>query len=260
MNEEFNPTPTENLEAEDSLPEELVEDTSDEAQELDTVLGEETEQGPEEKQPQSAGGQKEPGYVRNRINEAVSAATKSLQDELAALRAQMEPLREYQLNAEAQELVRSGKVKDLETAKELVRYRQGQPGAPATQTKTEQPRQANGQFAPSEQKYDPATQARLDMLNHQADRIKAAGGPDVRDAFLKDETIKQKVSSGEMDFYDVADYLKNQKSSRKKPPSPTRSPNGASNVGPMTIENMSDAQFAKLDKMLEEGKRFTYKR
>ena len=57
-----------------------------------------------------------------------------------------------------------------------------------------------------------------------------------------------------MDFYDVADYLKNQKPSRK-PPSPMRSPNGASGQNPNAIESMSKEQFARMEKRISEGAR-----
>ena len=54
---------------------------------------------------------------------------------------------------------------------------------------------------------------------------------------------------------DVADYLKEQKSSKKRPPSPMRSPNGASGQSPNAIESMTDEQFARMEKRISEGAR-----
>jgi hypothetical protein len=59
-----------------------------------------------------------------------------------------------------------------------------------------------------------------------------------------------------MDFYDLA---KQMQAPRKRPPSPTRSPNGASSVN-RSIESMTDEQFHKMDEMLDQGVRFTYRR
>lgn len=235
----------ENFESEDSLAEELVEEPQEESITLEEAL---TGEKPTE-DTQGTGGsaeeQKEPGYVQKRISKAVEKATASLQSELAALRAQMEPLREYQLTAEAQELVRTGKVKDLETAKELVRYRQGNPPQPAQQPEPQQPQN------------DPVLQTRIDMLQHQADRIRSSGGPDVIAEFKTNEEIRTKIVSGEMDFYDLAEQMK--APGRRKTSSPMRSPNGASGAShSFDFENMSSEQFAQLDKKIqEEGVRIT---
>ena len=96
------------------------------------------------------------------------------------------------------------------------------------------------------------------MLQHQADRIKAAGGPDVIEEFQNNREIKNKVIRGEMDFYDVAEHLKKQSSSQK-PPSPMRSPNGASGINPNAIDSMSDEQFDRMERQIKEGKRVRLK-
>ena len=117
-----------------------------------------------------------------------------------------------------------------------------------------QPRNDQGQFAPKE---DPATKAQIDMLSHQADAIKAKYGIDVISEFNRDNEIKQKVINGEMDFYDVADQMRNAKT--KKPPAPMRSPNGASGQNPNAIDSMSDEQFERLEKRIKEGARYRLK-
>ena len=157
------------------------------------------------------------------------------------------------MEMDAQELVKSHKCGDIETARELVRLRQGQ-SAQAPAADEEKPRQANGQFAP---KTDPATMARIDMLKHQADSIKAEGGPDVIAEWNSNEEIKKKVIAGEMDFYDVAKQMK--QAPKRKPPAPMRAPNGASGTNTNAISTMSDEQFARLEKRISEGARYTMK-
>ena len=94
------------------------------------------------------------------------------------------------------------------------------------------------------------------MLNHQAERIKAAGGPDVIAEFQNNEEVKNAIVSGDMDFYDVANQLR-ERSSRKRPPSPMRSPNGASGQNPNAIDSMSDEQFERMERKIKyEGARY----
>lgn len=214
----------------------------------------ETEQPAEQRQPQGAQGTSEPGWIRQRVDKAVQKALAQERENIRAeMDAQYAPIRERLLEMDAQEMVRKGEVKDIELAKEILRYRNGQPTQAAPQ-RAAQPRQANGQFTSGQ---DPAVQARIDMLTHQADAIREERGIDVTAEFLNNEEIKQKVISGEMDFYDVARQMKG--GNRRKPPAPMRSPNGVGNIG-LTIESMTDAQFRALDKKLDEGVRFTTKR
>lgn len=234
-------------EAED-LPNEVVEEEQDESEDLSTITGEEEEQ-PAQPEPQAT----EPGYIKKRIEKAVNKAVAETEARMQAMfDQQMAPIRQKMMEDEAQELVRSRKVADIETARELVRLRNGQP-AQAQVEEPQQPRQANGQFAA---KQDPAVTAKIDMLEHQAERIKASGGPDVIEAFQNNEDIKQAVVNGEMDFYEVAEYLKSQK---RRPPSPMRSPNGASSFNPNAIDSMSDEQFEKMERKIKEGARYTLK-
>ena len=236
----------------DDLPEDIVETEEEPEESLDSVVSEdEPAEEPKEPEPQAT----EPGWIKQRVNKAVQKAVAETEARMQAMfEQQMAPIRKKMMEDEAQELVRSRKVADIETARELVRLRNGQPEA-AQEPKQEQPRQANGQFAPKE---DPATTARIEMLRHQADRIKGSGGPDVIAEFNSNAEIKQKIISGEMDFYDVADYLK-QKPSKRRPPSPMRSPNGASGNNPNAIDSMSDEQFARMEKRIKEGARYTLK-
>ena len=242
--------------ADDTLPEEIVEEDADESEDLESFLEEGEDEGKEpaeepQKEPQSQG-TSEPGWIKKRVEKAVSKAIAETEARMQAMfDQQMAPIREKMIEDEAQELLRSRKVSDIETARELVRLRKGMQAEPVQQA-TQQPRSSNGQFAPKE---DAGTKARIDMLKHQADSIRAKGGPDVIAEFQSNPEIKRKVIAGDMDFHDVADYLREQKSSRKKPPSPMRSPNGASGTNHNAIDSMSDEQFAKLEKRIQEGAR-----
>ena len=258
----------EEMEMDDLSIDEVVEEPEEEPSEsLDSIMGEIEE--PEEEQPdeqpeEPPKAKGEPGYVRGRIEKAVARERASMQADFdrqiaemkSQFEAQMAPFRARMIEDEAQELVRSRKISDIETAREFVRMKNGQPAAaPAASTpepKREQPRQSNGQFAPRE---DPAISARVSMLNHQAEQIEAETGLDVTAEFMSNPEIKKKVISGEMDFYDVAKQM--QKPQKKRPPSPMRSPNGASGNNPNAFENMTSEQFAKLEKKIQEGARYT---
>jgi hypothetical protein len=225
------------------LSEEVVEEPEEEAEELPTEDdAPETQEEPKAKE--------EPGYVQKRIDKALARERDSMRAAIMAeIEAQYAPIKERLLEMDAQELVRTGQVKDIEIAKELLRFRNGQP----VREENPQPREANGQYAPKE---DPATMARIDMLKHQANRIKAQGGPDVIAEWNSNEEIKNAVINGEMDFYDVAEQMKKP---RKRPPSPMRSPNGANAMNPNAITSMSDEMFEKMEKRISEGARYTLK-
>ena len=241
-------------EADDTLENTLVEEEADEPdQTLDSLMEEEGQ--PQQKKPEQ--GPSEPGYIRQRIDKAVAKALAEERNNIRAeYEAQFAPLRERLLEMDAKELVASGQVKDLEIAKELIRLRQGLPAAatPAPAAPEQQPRDSQGRYAAKPQT-DPATSARIAMLQHQADRIKANGGPDVIKEFQTNEDIKKRVISGEMDFYEVAEYINSPK--HRRPPAPTRSPNGASAVNPNAINSMTDEQFERMERNIDKGARYS---
>lgn len=246
--------------AEDELLDEVVEEeTDDESEDLESVLTDDTDQqsGEDDKKTQNQGTRSEPGYVKSRIDKAVAKAVAETEARMQAnFDKQLAPYREQMITMEAQELVRAGKVKDLETAKELVRYRQGQPAQEEQPKEQAQPRNAQGQFASRKQQDDPAVSARVDLLSHQADRIKEKMGIDVIAEFQKNEDVKQKIVSGEWDFYDLAEEMQKPK---KKTPAPMRASNGASGIQATTIWNMTDEQFDKMDQKVKEGARYRLK-
>lgn len=247
----------------DQLPEGLIEETTDEsAVSLEEAINEtaDSEQAaatqPAKTEPETppAKETKEPGYVKTRIAEALAKERESIRAEVQAeFNQRMAPIMERLLVEDAKELVRSGEFKSLETAKEYLRMKQGLP-APAAEAEAQpQPRNANGQYAPKTNPNDAATQARIDMLRHQADRIKESRGVDVIAVWNSDPEIKRKVIAGEMDFYDVADEIAS-KPKKSKPPAPVRTPNGAANDQQVdAIMNMSKEQFNRLVKRVQSG-------
>ena len=250
-------TGMDNAPADDALEEGIVEEEGEPEESLEAAIGEEVSSADEESQEDQPQGTSEPGWIRKRIDKAVSKAVRETEERMTAqFEQRMAPLMEKMLDDEARAMVQSGAVKDIELAKELLRYRQGRdpgsvPVADGSDKGSVPQRNAKGQFTSNE---DAATSARIEMLKHQADRIKAAGGPDVIAEFQNNAEIKQKVISGEMDFHDVADEMRSRKPGRR-PPSPMRSPNGASGQNPNAIESMTDEQFRRLEKKIAEGAR-----
>lgn len=249
-----------NYQAPDQLPEELVQETvkAPEGESLETLLNAAEEDAPQEQAQQDDAQQKEPGYVRGRINRAVE---KALAEQAARLERefqqrldqQLAPLRDAMMDRQAEELVRSGEFKSIERAKEYVRLKGGVID-PATETPapTEQQRDAKGRFTPR-QTEDADTRARANLLAQQATKIKQNRGVDVMAAFNADPAIKQKVISGEWDFHDVADHL----ASGRRMPLPVRTPNGVgAAAAASTIANMTDEQFARLEANLARGHRY----
>ena len=233
------------------IPDEIVEEEQEQSESLDSLMGEGQTEEPAEEVPQEEPKAKEPGYIKQRIEKAVSKAVAETEARMQALfEKQMEPFRARMMEDEAQELVRSRKVADIETAREFVRLKNGQPAAqPAVE---QQPVNANVQ---STAKQDENTNVRVSMLDHQAKRIMARDGIDVTQEFMNNPEINAKVKNGEMDFEDVAEYIKRQPK-KKRPPSPMRSPNGASGVSPNAIENMTDEQFARMEANIKKGARY----
>lgn len=239
----------------DDFVEEDESEDEDDSPEEELEVPDEEPEDTEEEEPEPEP-RKEPGYVKQRVQQAVDRAIRETEARMQArFDEQLAPLLAKMAEDEAQELVRSRKVNDIETARELVRLRRGQGATVNNTQQTSQPRNEQGQFVSKEQIAGNARmEATIDMLAKQADKIKANGGPDVIDVFTKDEKIKNAVVNGEMDFYDVAEMLSKPK---KKPPTPTRSPNGASDITSNAFANMSSKQFERMERQIDKGVRYT---
>lgn len=244
---EFDPTVENNAQA--ALDDAAIQpETPETGEALETIA----EEVPQETAPAA----KEPGWIKQRVAKEVEKARRAWEAEQTE---KLRPLYESMYDRQAEDLVRQGEFKSLDRAKEYVRLKGGVftgPSDDAAQPEKEEgpKRDAQGRFTSNAQQpatdQDPALKARADLLYKQAQKI-SAKGTDVMKAFNEDEGIRQKVASGEWDFYDVAEHIQ----SGKHVPTPVRSPNGAQ-TGGLSIASMSDAQFARLQQNLSNGKRY----
>ena len=257
--DEENPVETgDDTEVDDALPDGIEEEADDGEESLEDLDVLADEEQPEEETPEEQPQQpepSEPGWIKQRVNKAVQKAIAETEARMQAMfDQQMAPIREKMLNDEAKELVRQGEFKSLDRAKEYLQLKQGITPTPQPQ-KQQQPRDDQGRYTPKD---DPVISAKIDMLAHQADTIKERTGVDVIAEFNANPEIKQAVINGEIDFYDVAEMMKPAKP-KKSPPSPMRSPNGASGGKINAIDSMSDEQFRRMEKRIQEGARYSLK-
>lgn len=197
---------------------------------------------------------KEPGWIKQRIEKAVNKATKEAEERVAArYEAILAPIRADVMNREAEELVKSGEFKSLERAKEYVSLKHGAPASQPQEQPTPQ-RDAQGRFASRQEQSaaenDAVVRARSELLAKQAQKIKSQRGVDVMQAFNADPQVKQRVLSGEWDFYDVAESLSN---SSSRVPAPMRATNG-SGMTTVSVADMSPEQFKRLQENLAAGR------
>lgn len=216
------------------------EDTSEPISQALNEAGEQPQQ--EETHEQKA---KEPGWLKGRLDAAVSKAVRESENRIRGeYEARISRMQEAIWDRDAQDLVDSGEFKTLERAKEYVRLKGGAPQEP----KPEPNRDEQGRFARQEES-DPVTEARAQLLATQAQKIKERRGLDVMQAFNEDPEIKQKVVSGDWDFYDVAEALSEP---RRRVPAPARTPNGAGTAS-FSFKDMTDEQWKRFNQRIEGG-------
>ena len=254
-NEETMVEMNDGFEAADTPEGEIIEETGEPEESVESFAEAEEESAKADEQPVKQG-TSEPGYVQKRIDKAVARALAAERENIRAeYEQQFAPLKERLIEMDARDLVQRGVVKDMETAKELVRYRQGQPRQ--EQEPASQPRQQNGQYA---QKSDPVQEAQINLLTQQAVKIRNRTGVDVIAIMDSDPDIKDGIVSGEIDFYDVLEKAQKEPAqAKRKAPAPMRSPNGATGHSPNAIESMSDEQFRRMEKKISEGARYALK-
>lgn len=230
-----------------------VQDDAAQAPEGEPISELLNEQPAAEQQQQEAPPQKEPGWIKQRIGKAVEKAVAEAEARVTAqYEAMLAPIRESVLDRQAEDLVKSGEFKSLETAKEYVRLKGGIVSAPAAeedqqQKHTAQKRDEQGRFVSN----DAMTHARADLLAKQAEKIKARRGLDVMQAITADEDMKHRVLSGEWDFYDVAESMA---SPQHNAPVPVRTSNGGTSPSAVSISGMTDDQFRRLQANLANGR------
>lgn len=210
---------------------------------------------------------REPGWMQGRMAKVREKAIRETEERMTAqFQTMLAPLYESMLERQADDLVREGEFRSKERALEYVRLKNGQPisaPTPAAEQAAAPARDAQGRFAKAapehstEEPDDPISHARADLLARQAEKIKANRGLDVMQAFTNNPEYKDKVLSGEWDFYEIAEAMQKEagNATGRVPPAPVRTANGM-NLGKFDVASMSDAQFAKLQAALASGKVF----
>lgn len=189
------------------------------------------------------------GYARGQ-----QEARAAWEAERAVYEAKLAKYAEMELQQEAKKLAADENISEA-IAIRLLRAERGMPAKPQEESKPEaQPRGTDGRFVARQQEApaaDNTAHVRAEMLMAQAETIRKATGVDVLEIFQNDADVKRKVASGEWDFADVA--AQQAQTSRKRAPSVVRSPNSTGGVMGKSIQNMSSAEFEKLDDMLSRG-------
>lgn len=204
----------------------------------------------------------EPGWIRKRVDKAVAKAVAETEARMnASFEAMLAPIRESSMEREAKELVASGAIKTLEMAQEYVRFKANNPATAQKQSTADTPRDDKGRFvAATNQSADAEIQNRASALAQQADDIRAKYGVDVMAEMTNNPTVQNRVLSGEWNFYDVlmARQSSAQQAKNTIPPA-IRSANGGGNPADVSIMEMSDEQFKKLQQNLATGHRYNLK-
>lgn len=187
----------------------------------------------------------EPGWFQGRLQKERAKWEAAHQDEMNQLRAQVDEFREYRLGEEADKLVASGKITDREMALDYLRSKHG---LPAAETSRPVERDERGRFVSNKPTNE--VQQKADALIAQANTLKRSAGFDAIALFNSDPEVKQKVLSGEWDFVDA--YEATKQNQRRPAPSPVRGSNSMG-IGSIDVRTLTDAQFEKLNSMLENG-------
>jgi len=248
------------------LPGESAEDDALQApaSTLDEFADADEQQQEQEIEDTSPGQKQPPGWLNKRIQAGVA---KGVKKEMAAMQAQYnaqlqagikaatEPL-VAQLNAfqasnierEAKALVASGEVRDLENAKIIVAQKSG---ATTPTVPTPSPK-STPQNQPQKQSID----ARTELLARQARKLEAQGVPIKSYLEKNPNLLRQVLQNPDYDMHDVAALVKrSQAPGTGKVPTPMRAANSGA-VPKITPASMSDAQFERFNKALDEGKVF----
>lgn len=245
--------------AEDSVQDDAVQDSQETSQEtgiqaISDFLGEQPEGG--ETTPQDgAQEEKVSGGIKGRLlaenkkgyERGKQEAEAAWQQEKAQYEARIQKLQELEIKEKATELAAKEKI-SLGLAERIIRAEAGLPKPPEQQEMQQQaqPRDAQGRFVSRETDWNAYAQTLLEQAKH----IKDLTGLDVMDVYNKDDDVKRRVSSKEIDFYGIAQELQ-QKQTRRMPPV-VRSSNGQTGRA-HGIASLSDEQLDKLDAELERG-------
>lgn len=246
------------IEQVENLTLESVLDDSAQAPENTGTLDSIAEEVPAAKTEPEEAPAKEPGWIKQRVSKAVDRAVREAEQRVRAeYEAMLAPIREDVMDRQAKELVASGEFKSLDRAKEYVRLKNGNVAPSTEEEPKEQPqRDSQGRFTAKQQDNAPndaMTRARSELLAAQAHKINTTRGVDVMQIFNSDPEVQKRVLSGEWDFYDVAE---NAAAPRNSAPAMMRSSNGSGTQSGVSIANMTDEQFRRLQENLSHGRRY----
>lgn len=189
------------------------------------------------------------GYTRGQ-----QEAEARWQQERAQYEERLSRLEELEIKQDAQTLAQQEKI-SVALAERLIRAERGKPAAAVQETQQsqqqERPRDAQGRFVSQQQSRQTQQDARVQELYQQTRNIQRMTGMDLLSVFNSDEEIQRRIGSGEIDFYDLAREMQQGSTKKRVPPVvPRTSGNTAHANGVM---DLSDAQFDRLDRALEEG-------
>ena len=167
-------------------------------------------------------------------------------------------LQELELQDEAKKLAVEEKISE-KLALRLLRAERGI-GPSSEPAKAE--RDAQGRFMaktadePAHAELAKQPDTHVKMLLRQAERIHKSTGVDVNALFqAAPADVKQKIALGEMDFEDLAAMANKRHASP-----PVRTANNNSGVEGLSIRNMSDEQFERLNQAISKGYKFDARR
>lgn len=208
-----------------------------------------TEEKPAEKATEAPQA-KEPAWYRRQL----AAERSKWNQEKADYEARLAAYAEKELDAEAEKLAASENI-SKNIALRLLRAEKGMPAQakiPAADKPAQQPRDAAGRFTKAEEPAEDPARTRAQELMAQNEIVLKATGVNALELYQSNDKVRQKVNSGEWDFADVAKaYIEETKGRRV--PAPVRSANSGS-LKAMSISEMSDAQWQKLNQELEMGR------
>lgn len=225
------------------------------------VIGEGTPAAVQEGAVTQDGSRPEPGYLASKRAKWQAEWESQHSQEMAKLRGELDTMREYVINDQADKLVASGKVTDRELALELVRNRNGVSVKPeGTNTPTERPRDAQGRFVSTSPNNTPeipnSIQVRANELFEQARTLQKFSGVDVLSVYRSNPEYVERVNSGEWDMTDVLTAFN--QSGQRNVPTPVRNAH-TGGISPVNFRSMSSEQFEKLNKALETGGKYSIK-
>lgn len=181
-----------------------------------------------------------PKSLRGRIKGAESRGYERGKREVEEqYRKDLEELAEMRLSRDAKELAEKEKISES-LATRLLRAERGMaaPANPAPESESPTQRKASVQ---------PTVEERAQTLFNQAKTIQRATGVDPLEVFNSDPEAHRKVVSGEWDMADVAKAY----AGRGHVPAPARA-TGQNRIEGRSISDLSDAEFARLDKLLDD--------